>query len=143
MAVLDVNLIQQESYSLVLKPFIEEASVFNYLPGDVNMYNSAWPPIVISGDVTYLVNYFKGSGDACLLDGFWVSADANGDCIVMGSDVIRLVAYFRGAGEIEYCIDYEPLWHTSDELPAEAPAGWPNCETPPVMGKVLPTRNNK
>ena len=107
------------------------------------MANGIWPPMVIGGDVTYLVNYFKGSGDACLLYGFWASADANGDCIVMGSDVIRMVAYFRGAGDIEWCADYPPAWPTSGDLPPSAPDGWPNCETPPVTEKVLPSGSDK
>jgi len=100
---------------------------YAYLPGDANMANGLWPPIVIGGDVTYLVNYFKGSpsSNPCLLDGFWASADANADCIVMGSDVIRMVAYFRGSGVIEHCIDYPPLY---PPVPVDPPAGWPNCD---------------
>ena len=58
----------------------------------------------------------------------------------MGSDVIRLVAYFRGVGEIEYCADYEPVWPS---VPEEAPDGWPNCETPPMTSKVLPSGDSK
>ncbi|MCP4580820.1 MAG: hypothetical protein GY839_04335 [candidate division Zixibacteria bacterium] len=101
-----------------------------YLPGDVNMYNGAWPPSVIGGDVTYLVNYFRSlpSSQACLLDGFWCSADANGDCDIIGSDVTRLVTYFRGTTTLAYCPDYEPAWSTPDDLPEEAPIVWPNCE---------------
>ncbi|MCD6162798.1 MAG: carboxypeptidase regulatory-like domain-containing protein [candidate division Zixibacteria bacterium] len=113
---------------------------YAYLPGDANMYNGLWPPMVIGGDVTYLVNYFKGQSEACLLDGFYASADANGDCVVMGSDVIRLVNYFRGTTTIEYCQDFEPLWPPA---PDEAPAGWPNCETLPVISKVIPLGADK
>jgi len=114
---------------------------YEYLPGDVNMYNGLWPPNVIGSDVTYLVNYFRGISvnQPCLIVNFWCSTDANGDCIVMGSDVIRLVAYFRGAGEIEYCADYPPSWPTSGDLPPSMPSGWPNCETPPVTGKIVST----
>ena len=103
---------------------------FEYLPGDANMYNGAWPPVVIGGDVTYLVNYFRGitASHPCLLDGFWASADINGDCNIIGSDVTKLVSYFRGIGEIQYCPEYEPTWPTPGDLPAEAPSGWPNCE---------------
>jgi len=101
---------------------------YEYLPGDViNMANGIWSPSAIGGDVTYLVNYFKGSGEACLLDGFWASADVNADCIVMGSDVVRLVAYFRGSGDIEYCADHGPAWLTSDDLSPVSPISWPNC----------------
>ncbi|MCP4581943.1 MAG: hypothetical protein GY839_10010 [candidate division Zixibacteria bacterium] len=101
-----------------------------FLPGDVNMYGGSWPPLVIGGDVTYLVNYFRGieTSQSCLLQGLWCSADANGDCLIIGSDVTKLVNYFRGETEISYCIDYPPSWHTPDDLPVEAPPGWPNCE---------------
>ncbi|MCP4584011.1 MAG: Omp28-related outer membrane protein [candidate division Zixibacteria bacterium] len=101
-----------------------------YLPGDVNMFNGAWPPTVIGGDVTFLVNYFRGqeTSQACLVDGFWCSADANGDCMVIGSDVTKMVNYFRGTTSITYCLDYEPLWLSTDDLPVDAPDGWPNCE---------------
>ncbi|MCP4581945.1 MAG: DUF1565 domain-containing protein [candidate division Zixibacteria bacterium] len=103
---------------------------YEYLPGDANMYNGAWPPSVIGGDVTYLVNYFRSlpSSQPCLLEGFWCSADANGDCLVIGSDVTKLVTYFRGMTELSYCHDLEPMWPTPDDLPIEAPSGWPNCE---------------
>ncbi|MCP4581777.1 MAG: HYR domain-containing protein [candidate division Zixibacteria bacterium] len=102
----------------------------DYLPGDANMANGAWPPMVIGGDVTYLVNYFRGmeTSPPCLLDSFWCSADANGDCSVIGSDVTKLVTYFRSMTSIQYCPDYAPAWPTPDDLPAEAPSGWPNCE---------------
>lgn len=111
---------------------------YAYLPGDANMANGLWPPSVIGGDVTYLVNYFKGlpASQPCLLDGFWCSADANGDCIVMGSDVIKLVNYFRGIGIIEYCPSYPPAY---PPIPPSMPSGWPNCQTPSVTGKVIPT----
>jgi len=102
---------------------------YAYLPGDVNMYDEVWPPSVVSGDVTYLVNFFRGlpTSTACLMDGFWVSADVNGDCNVIGSDVTKLVNYFRGNESISYCEDYEPLWLDSGDIPSEAPSGWPNC----------------
>ncbi|MCP4581781.1 MAG: hypothetical protein GY839_09185 [candidate division Zixibacteria bacterium] len=102
-----------------------------YLPGDVNMANGAWPPMVIGGDVTFLVNYFRGmpSSEPCPLSGFWCSSDANGDCLVIGSDVTKLVNYFRGTTGLSWCGDYEPQWHEPGELPPDAPAGWPNCET--------------
>ncbi|MCP4582303.1 MAG: hypothetical protein GY839_11875 [candidate division Zixibacteria bacterium] len=105
-----------------------------YLPGDVNMANGAWPPMVIGGDVTYLVNYFRGmeSSPPCRFDGFWCSADANGDCRVIGSDVTKLVTYFRGLTSLSYCTDFEPAWHDPSELPPSAPSGWPNCDEPTV-----------
>jgi len=103
---------------------------YNYLPGDVNMSNGAWPPTAIGSDVTYLVNFFRGlpSSSSCLLSGFWASADANGDCNVIGSDVTKLVNYFRGTTSLACCIDYEPCWPTFDDLPENAPPDWPGCE---------------
>ena len=102
----------------------------NYLAGDVNMYTGVWPPAVIGGDATYLVNYFRGmsTSQPCYLDGFWCSADANGDCNVIGSDVTYLITYLRGGPVPQYCPDYEPNWLTPADLPTEAPLGWPNCE---------------
>jgi hypothetical protein len=106
---------------------------YSYLPGDANMYNGAWPPTVIGADVTYLVNHFRGivTSAPCLFDGFWCSADANGDCNVIGSDVTKLVNYFRGITTIQYCLDFEPAWPHPDSLPPEAPEDWPNCEPSP------------
>ncbi|MCP4583860.1 MAG: exo-alpha-sialidase [candidate division Zixibacteria bacterium] len=122
----DIRNLNQDVYSARITPSIS----LEYLPGDVNMANGAWPPLVIGGDVTYLVNYFRSlpSSQACLLDGFWCSADANGDCLIIGSDVTRLVNYFRGLSDINYCPDYEPAWPTPDDLPEDAPQDWPNCE---------------
>ena len=101
-----------------------------YLLGDVNMYNATWPPAVIGSDVTYLVNFFRGisTSHACLLDGFWGSADVNGDCRVVGSDVTRLVSYFRGQAVLQACPDHLPLWETPQGVPQEAPPVWPGCE---------------
>jgi hypothetical protein len=64
----------------------------------------------------------------CLVNGFYASADANGDCQVIGSDVSRLVEYFRGRAPISYCPDFPPSWLPGDELPAEQPDIWPGCE---------------
>ncbi len=100
----------------------------DYLPGDANMAAGSWPPNVIGADVTYLVNYFRAIAAPCLLDGFYTSGDANGDCSVIGADVTYLVQYFRGANELHFCPDYQPSWSGSGDLPTEAPDGWPNCE---------------
>jgi len=102
---------------------------YEYLPGDVNMSVGAWPPAALSGDVTYMVNFFRGipTSQSCLLDGFWCSADANGDCNVIGSDVTKLVNVFRGLTSIDYCPTYEPAWPTPVDLPPSAPLDWPNC----------------
>ncbi|MCP4580555.1 MAG: Omp28-related outer membrane protein [candidate division Zixibacteria bacterium] len=99
-----------------------------YFPGDCNMAAGLWPPALIGSDVTYLVNYFRGLSDACIIDGYYCSGDANGDCLVIGSDVTKLVNYFRGLTDLSWCPDYEPAWPAPDDLPAEAPEGWPNCE---------------
>ncbi|MCP4581780.1 MAG: M20/M25/M40 family metallo-hydrolase [candidate division Zixibacteria bacterium] len=120
---------------------LSELAGYPYLTGDVNMYNGNWPPTVIGGDVTYLVNFFRGveASVPCLITGFWASADANGDCNVIGSDVTKLVSYFRGMTTLSYCDDYEPLWPTPDDLPVEAPDGWPNCDVAPLTARVIPS----
>ncbi|MCP4580553.1 MAG: hypothetical protein GY839_02965 [candidate division Zixibacteria bacterium] len=109
----------------------------NYLPGDANMANGAWPPSVIGSDVTYLVNYFRHQNTGCQIHGSFASADVNGDCLTIGSDVTKLVGYFRGMSELDYCPDYEPAWPTPRDLPVEAPADWPNCEIL-TGGRVVP-----
>ena len=109
---------------------------YEYLPGDANMFNGQWPPATIGGDVTFLVNYFRGSpaSNPCFIsDGFWCSADVNGDCNVIGSDVTRLVQYFRGAADIEICVDRcgPPCYPPPGEppvYPVDPPTGWPNCQ---------------
>lgn len=105
---------------------------YAYLPGDVNMFLSFWPPRVIGSDVTYLLNYFSGS-DACppcSLGGLWASADANGDCSVTGQDITRLISFFRDTAEIEYCPGYSPQWLNIEALPQHPPQSWPACEFP-------------
>jgi len=104
--------------------------IYNYLPGDVNMAASTWPPIVAGNDLVYLVNFYRGmpTSQSCLLDGFWVSADVNGDCMVMANDITRLVSYFRGLSSLSWCWDFEPAWPTPDYLPPSAPPDWPPCE---------------
>jgi len=110
---------------------------YDYLPGDVNMALGVWPPTVIGGDVTYLVGYFIGGGqESCLLDEFWCSADINGDCVIIGGDVTALVGYFVAGGDLVPCPDYEPLW---PPVPEEAPDGWPNCDTPVINSRIIPT----
>jgi len=115
-----------------------------YLPGDVNMFGGSWPPAAIGGDVTYLVNYYRGymGSIPCRFDGFWASADANGDCILTGPDVTFMVTYFRGHHpSLLYCPDYEPAWKTWHDIPAEMPVGWPPCtppdEPPPPGGGIV------
>jgi len=103
---------------------------YKYLPGDASMAVSAWPPQAIGGDVTYLLNFFRGAPASlpCLFDGFWASADMNGDCIIIGSDVSYRVNVARGIGRIKYCQDYPPAWFSVSDLPEVPPPGWPPCE---------------
>lgn len=107
--------------------FITPGVSYLYLCGDANMASESWPPIRVGGDVTYLINYFRGLAEACLLEGFFCSADCNGDCLVVGSDVTYLVNYFRGLNNMSYCPDYYPAWLTADECPENAPEDWPGC----------------
>jgi hypothetical protein len=101
---------------------------YEYLPGDANMQVGGWPPQVLGSDITYLVGYFRGLNPPCNLDGFYASADANGDCQIIGGDITRINSYLRGIIGLEYCPDYPPAWPTPNDIPAEAPPGWPNCE---------------
>jgi hypothetical protein len=111
--------------------FDNTADEYEYVPGDANMYNGEWPPRIVGGDGTYLINYFRGytSSIRCLIEGFWMSADVNGDCQIINSDATRLINYLRGSGTLEHCPDYEPRWETPAEAAADSmPSGWPNCE---------------
>jgi hypothetical protein len=122
---------------MALNPYL----YYEYLPGDANMpFISTWPPEVSEADVIYLVNYFKIINSPCLLDGFYASADINGDCKVIGSDVTRLVNYFRGMNEISYCQEYLTLWPTPMQIPSSPPSGWPNCDQPLTskQGEIKP-----
>ena len=102
-----------------------------YLPGDANMYLGLWPPLVIGSDVVYLVNFFRNVvSQPCRFNGFYASADINGDCRVIGSDVTYLVNYFRGiASQIHFCPDYPSAWEDPSNIPEDRPEGWPPCET--------------
>ncbi|MCP4581861.1 MAG: hypothetical protein GY839_09590 [candidate division Zixibacteria bacterium] len=110
--------------------YVDGFFVYEYLPGDVNMIASNWPPIVAGSDITYLVNYYRGIAEPCMIaDGsFWASADANGDCMIIASDVTKLVTYIRGLTSISYCADFEPVWLTPEDLPPSAPPSWPHCD---------------
>jgi len=103
---------------------------YEYLPGDANMYMGGWWPAVTGGDLTYLTNYFRGypTSVPCLLDNFWASADANGDCLVIGSDVTKIRYYLMGMTTLQWCPNYPTLWPSPVDIPPSAPSGWPNCE---------------
>lgn len=85
---------------------ILEAPSCNYVIGDIN-----GDSLVIGGDVTYGVRYFKGFGlpppDSCYLDStsawVYVAGDVNGNCEFRGSDITRLVSYFKGTAELSHC----------------------------------------
>jgi len=115
---------------------------YAYLPGDANMAAGGWQPAVIGADVTYLVNYFRATAEPCLMNGFYCSADVNGDCIVIGSDVTYLVNYFRGQNLILNCEDYPPVWQTPEDLPVDSPTGWPNCDMPLLNSSLQTTTLN-
>lgn len=84
-----------------------------YIPGDMN-----GDGVLIGGDATYGVRYFKGIGspppDSCS-DGslpgngyLYVAGDVNGDCEYRGSDITRLISYFKGISWIDYCYLFPP-----------------------------------
>ena len=106
----------------------DDNEIYEYLPGDVNMTLGLWPPRVIGSDLTYLIRVLRGLAQPCFLGGFFATADINGDCNVIGSDVTRFVQYFRIGFPLLACPDIEPAWLTPDDLPDEAPEGWPNCD---------------
>jgi len=120
---------------------------YAYRLGDANMYTGAWPPLVLGGDVTYMVNYFGGNplSQPCLLNGFWASADVTGDCLVVGGDISRLVKYFGGTSQLEPCPDYLPMWPAFLPVPGEAPADWPGCQNSgfSTTPKILPSAINR
>ncbi len=81
-----------------------------YVPGDVSGDKQ-----VIGGDVTVLVNYFRGLAtppdsvyDEIADRWFYAAADANGDCNLLGGDVTWLVNYFRGLSTLDYCDNVPP-----------------------------------
>ncbi len=63
---------------------------------------------VLGGDITYLVNYFRGGTvppDSCMCptNFLYHAADANGDCSVIGGDVSYLISYFGGGSAPVFC----------------------------------------
>jgi photosystem II stability/assembly factor-like uncharacterized protein len=125
----------QPEIIIPLTGVVGDIPAYEYLLGDINMYVGGWQPAINGGsEMTYLVNYFRGVPTCrpCYLNGFWASADVNGDCRVIGSDITRMVSYFRNILDLDYCPLYPPAWLTPDDLPEEQPSGWPNCEMPAV-----------
>lgn len=94
------------SDTLVVAIIISLSSLCQYVPGDINSDG-----LVMGGDATYGVRYFKGVGpvppDSCWLDStgayLYVSGDVNGNCEFRGSDISRLVSYFKGTATITNC----------------------------------------
>ena len=81
-----------------------------YKSGDVNSDGNTR-----GGDVTFLVNYFRGfettiPPDSVPFEDRWLyaAADVNGDCRVVGSDVTYLVNYFRGMVTLKNCEQVPP-----------------------------------
>jgi len=100
--------------------------VFGYIPGDANMGEALWPAELTGADVTYLVGYFRWLNHGCAFEGFFASADANGDCVIIGSDVTYLVNYFRQlAPTPDGCPDYPHM------PPVEET--YPECEVMPLI----------
>lgn len=67
-----------------------------YIGGDVAIRGDCnCNGTLIGSDVTYLINYFRGTGGCpCSL----CAGDANGDGSIIGSDVTYLVRFFTGIG---------------------------------------------
>ncbi len=94
------------SDTLIVSVIILSPSGCQYIPGDINSDG-----LVLGGDATYGVRYFKGMGpvppDSCWLDSIgaylYVSGDVNGNCEFRGSDISRLVSYFKGTATIANC----------------------------------------
>jgi hypothetical protein len=144
----DVELDSGSTYYIVVDGYASQSgdyeltvsyvsTCYEYLPGDINMYSGTWPPAILASDVTYFVTYFRGIHEACLLDGFWASADVNGDCFVNLLDCTYLVNYFKHSFDIHYCSLYVPCWLTYEDLPDDPPAGWPNCESMPLIEREI------
>jgi beta-lactamase superfamily II metal-dependent hydrolase len=85
----------------------------SYVLGDIN-----GDGLLIGGDATYGVRYFKAIGpqppDSCQdasLPGngyLYVAGDVNGNCEFRGSDITRLISYFKGLSPLEYCNLFPP-----------------------------------
>ncbi len=117
--------------------FNNPSVTFDYVCGDANMYAGHWPPAVQGSDVTYMVNYLRGSSKPCLIDTAYAPADVNGDCKVIGADVSVLVNYFRGMATLVPCPDFMPAW---PPLPDSQPVDWPICVPIPdsLNGREMP-----
>jgi len=81
--------------------------ICDYTPGDINGDGA-----VISADVTYGINFFRGTGaapsDSCFNEQtqtwLYVAGDVNGDCAFIGSDITYLVNFFRGINDpLNFC----------------------------------------
>ena len=85
--------------------------ICSYVPGDANG-NSAFNGL----DVTYSVNYFKGTGNPppyvcfCIPGNTWfVAGDVNNSCSFNGLDVTYMVNYFKGGADPTPCADCPPV----------------------------------
>jgi hypothetical protein len=85
----------------------------DFMPGDIN-----GDRMILGGDITYAVRYFKMIGlrpaDSCWNDStsswLYSGGDVNGNCEFRGSDVTLFVTYFKGiADHLCYCPQTPPL----------------------------------
>jgi archaellum component FlaF (FlaF/FlaG flagellin family) len=114
-----------------------------YMPGDLNGDDQ-----VIGGDVTTMVNYFRGistPADSCWYEveqvWFYVAGDVNGDCLFIGADVTYLVSYFRGlTGGLDYCPNLPPIEPPVLAVPIES--GKENAGEA-VVPVIVPDKNKE
>jgi len=124
---------------------IEAFPACEYIPGDVNSDGST-----ISSDITYGVNYFRGSGavppDSCWHDenSIWlyVAGDVNGDCQFIGSDITYYVGFFRGANiNLWFCPRLPPYTPPVSGIPIET--GEEKISKIPAVEIKMPNKNGK
>ncbi len=84
-------------------------TIGDFIPGDANGDGQ-----LINGDVTYLIQYFRGAGPTPVP---YLAGDCNGDCSVVGGDVTYLINYFRGMGPEPIRGDCGDVTLSVDNLP--------------------------
>lgn len=101
-------LIYMNSSYTIVADFVEEG---DFIAGDPNRDG-----MILSSDVIYLIQYFRGIGNAPMP---LLAGDCNGDCLVIGPDVTYLIYYLRGLGSVPYRGDCSSLILSVDDDPAE------------------------
>jgi len=112
----DIGFYLIEHYSQL--NFLDPSAGCDYVPGDMNGDGD-----VISSDVTYGINFFRGAQpppDSCYNESamgwLYAAGDCNGDCAFIGSDITFLVNFFRGLQpEILWCPDTPPIMLLQNE----------------------------